>query len=170
MKPRDIIKVFWYGYTHWAIVDSIEKKKVWCYHITNLVNNFSTNAQLKREVLEEVAGEYRYTIDNQETKGQMLLKLNHQELPMYNIVRGILKEFEDRTVNYNLFDLNCGHFATFCKYGIGWSTQAEIARLHQAVDPGNMFIFDKSPVLGNLEDWIRNSLIKTLEIFLTGKI
>ena len=171
MKPGDLIKVFRKGYTHWAIVDSIENKNVWCYHITNLVNNFSTNAQLKRDALEKVVGEYRFTIDNQEAKGKRLLKLNGQELPKYNIVRGILKEFEGKVVKYNVFDLNCEHFATFCKYGIGWSTQAEVARLHRAVEPGNMVLFDKPPVLGNIEEWMRskNSLVKTLDLFLTGK-
>ena len=180
MKPGDLIKVFRKGYQHWAIVDSIENKNVWCYHITNRINNLSTspselpsstNAQLKRDVLENVTGKYRFTIDNQEAKGKRLLKLNEQELPKFNIVRDILREFEGRIVNYNVFDLNCEHFATFCKYGIGWSTQTELARLSKVVAPGNMVLMDKPPVLGNIEDWMRsqNYLVKTLEMFQTGK-
>ena len=181
MKPGDLIKVFRKGYQHWAIIDSIENKNVWCYHIiADRINNLSTspselpssnNAQLKRDVLEKVAGKYRFTIDNQEAKAKRLLELNNQELPKFNIVRDILKGFEGRIVNYNVFDLNCEHFATFCKYGIGWSTQTEVARLSMVVAPGNMVLFEKPPVFGNIEDWMRskNYLVKTLEVFLTGK-
>ena len=62
MEPGDLIKVIRKGYQHWAIVNSIENKDVWCYHITNLANNcsntspnpISTNAMIKREILDKI--------------------------------------------------------------------------------------------------------------------
>ena len=129
MKQGDLIRVDRYWYFHWAIVDLVEGEDVWCYHITNLANNNSSSnsnspkAVIKREKINEIIGQDEYIIYNQEAWAIHFLKRYDQLLPDFDRVRGILKEIEGRTVNYKLFDLNCECFATFCKYGIGWSFQ-----------------------------------------------
>ena len=137
----DLVKVYRTGYQHWAIVDTSVNENVWCYHITNLANslqssqnNHSTNAVIKRESLERVTGGNQFTVDNQEDRGGYLLRKYNAHMPDFEIVRDVLKEFEGRSVNYKLFDLNCEHFATFCRYGIEWSAQTERGHHAKAVE------------------------------------
>ena len=137
----DLVKVYRTGYQHWAIVDTSVDEDVWCYHITKQANNsisfqnpHSSNGVIKRETLERVTGGDQFTFDNQEDKGRCLLRKYSACMPDFEIVRDVLKEFEGRSVNYKLFDLNCEHFATFCRYGIGWSTQGEYRYHAKGVD------------------------------------
>ena len=167
IDPGDLIETFRIGFSHWAIVDSIENNTIWCYHVSGLVNNsntspnpLSTQAVLKREKLVVIADGDKYIINNQKLLALPLLKRFGQRMPDFEIVRGILNEYEGSTVNYKLFDLNCEYFATFCKYGIGWSKEVGLTSaiaLHLSLIPSKDLLLIEIPY-NSLEDGMRSTI------------
>ena len=132
-----MLKIFpLYKYKHWAIVESVDKdRNVWCYHITDndarpacSSVSFSwsasaTTAALKYQKLNEILGDSLYRVNNQEEFAKEFLGIVGKPMPDIDKVMKMLDEFDDKPFKYGLATMNCEHFATFCRYGIGWSTQ-----------------------------------------------
>ncbi|KAF7491337.1 hypothetical protein SSS_02644 [Sarcoptes scabiei] len=125
---------------------------VWCYHVKPLkridsIDEEITVGILKHEtlnvVIEKIMFEtveqhwrqylnvnekktprlsFQYRIENQDKFSQSVLRLTLNSNPNVDRVRDLLSIYKNSFVRYNRILLNSEHYATFWKYGIGWST------------------------------------------------
>ncbi|CAG2181537.1 unnamed protein product, partial [Oppiella nova] len=149
MSRGDLIEVLRGRYRHWAIFESVDHYgNVMCFHITAVDNgyaddmdtdltrtgvrkeiSFNGKALLKYEPLEDILKDTDSPqpslcrINNQEIMASKMLKTIGNQLPDLDQVFTTLHQMKDTIFRYCLKSLNCEHYSTFWKYGIGWSSQ-----------------------------------------------
>ncbi|CAG2117378.1 unnamed protein product [Medioppia subpectinata] len=148
LNSGDLIEVLRGPYKHWAIFESVDRfGNCMCFHITAIEEpidhndsglekndvrkeiSFDGKALLKYEPLLDILKDSdspkpsMCRINNQEIMGQRMRKMINNQIPDLNQVFKVLHAFKDTVLKYCLKSLNCEHYCTFWKYGIGWSSQ-----------------------------------------------
>ena len=139
MKKGDLLEIDRGVYKHWVMVESIcSDATVWCFHVTTVERDqeqfqneksFNGKAVLKYEPLIDIlrdtvdGSQSPFKVNNQEHMARKHLAKSGKRAPDLSKVLQTLHVVKDRVVMYNIKSLNCEHYSTFWKYGIGWSSQ-----------------------------------------------
>ncbi|KAJ6225912.1 hypothetical protein RDWZM_004457 [Blomia tropicalis] len=132
-----------------SITDDLQS--VWCFHVRpyqriDLMEDDRHLGVIKHENLQSIVGQLLiemeerhwqfgrgfkqpklsvyYQIRNQHKLSQTILKQTLNDEPKFDSMVELLYELKDSYVRYHRIMLNSEHYATFWKYGIGWSTWA----------------------------------------------
>ena len=79
-----------------------------------------------------------------------MLDAVRNQVPDINDVFGRLHLWKDQLFRYDLKSMNCEHYCTFWKYGIGWSSQ--VNNLKDIITAGLKFV---STCSGTAAEWSR---------------
>jgi hypothetical protein len=140
INSGDLIEIHRNSYKHWAICERIDENGIiWCFHVTGtqLIDNcndtkevaFNGKASIKYEPLLDILKDNNCStpslcrINNQKIMAQNMLKTTRNQMPDTKEVFKMLHRLKDSFVKYDLKSLNCEHYCTLWKYGIGWSSQ-----------------------------------------------
>ena len=143
VERGDLIEVKRGNYSHWLICESVESDgTVWCFHVSSEYGSSSFSGRptedviIKYQKLEDVLKDTDdgkpspFRVDNQKSMAEMHLK--GRECPDLDAVFSQLHEKKGSKVEYDWKRLNCEHYCTEWKYGIGWSSQVD--DFHDATD------------------------------------
>jgi len=142
LQPGDLIEIDRGTYNHWAMyTGKCENGTHWCFHVTTTDGDFEKMGALMSfsSVSNAVAAIKKHKlldiINDTDSKKSSMARINNKiqeasrkkcvPLPIGPVIEQLEKR-KDRTVKYNLTDLNCEHYVTTWKYGAGWSRQVEI--------------------------------------------
>ncbi|XP_054159050.1 phospholipase A and acyltransferase 1-like [Oppia nitens] len=145
LTPGDLIEIQRNKYKHWVLFESVDSMgNVWCYHVSAVGQHmmddevadglrkevsFNGNALLKYEPLIDILKDNECLqpslcrINNQSLMAKEMLKTTNNQMPVLDQVLSHLNRLKDSILKYDLKSLNCEHYCTLWKYGIGWSSQ-----------------------------------------------
>ncbi|XP_078391060.1 phospholipase A and acyltransferase 3-like [Cetorhinus maximus] len=124
-KRGDLIEIFRVGYQHWAIYVG----GGYVIHLTgdggssSMTIGLSSSTEcavVKKQLLSEVAGNYKYRVNNSSDKKWV-------PLPVDQIIKNAEAKVGKR-MKYKVTTANCEHFVNELRYGIKISYQAVAAR------------------------------------------
>ncbi|NWZ34275.1 HRSL1 enzyme, partial [Brachypodius atriceps] len=113
-QPGDLIEIRRPGYQHWALYVG----NGYVIHVTDegarsILGSSSsisaTKAKVKKELLEEVAGNDKWRVNNKYDRSRT-------PLPVKEIIQSA-EQWIDKQVPYDLLRSNCEHFVTMLRYG-----------------------------------------------------
>ncbi|NXB28493.1 HRSL1 enzyme, partial [Eulacestoma nigropectus] len=122
LMPGDLIEIQRRGYQHWGLYMG----DGYVIHVTAVDENalplsassvtiLTRKAMVKKELLEKVAGDDDWIVNNKYDWCQI-------PFPMEEIIQRA-ERWINRKVSYSLFHHNCEHFVTMLRYGEGVSRQ-----------------------------------------------
>lgn len=123
LKPGDLIEIFRTGYSHWALyvgdgyVIHLAPPDEYAGAGSSSISVLSNRGVVKRELLKDVAGGYRYQVNNH---------LDHKYKPQpVNKILSSAEKMIGKEMRYDVLRWNCEHFVTDLRYGKARSVQAE---------------------------------------------
>ncbi|XP_062051940.1 phospholipase A and acyltransferase 2-like [Lepus europaeus] len=121
-KIGDLIEIFRFGYSHWAIyvgngyvVHLAPPSEIAGAGASSVLSAVANRAIVKKELLSKVAGGDRYRVNNKHDD-------KYPPLPANKIVKQA-EEWVGRKVQYSLTSSNCEHFVNQLRYGVSRSDQ-----------------------------------------------
>lgn len=121
-KVGDLIEIFRFGYSHWAIyvgngyvVHLAPPSEIAGAGASSILSTVAETAIVKKELLSKVAGGDRYRINNKHDD-------KYPPLPANKIVKQA-EEWVGCEVHYSLIHGNCEHFVNSLRYGVSRSDQ-----------------------------------------------
>ncbi|XP_043931313.1 phospholipase A and acyltransferase 3-like [Protopterus annectens] len=127
-KPGDLIEIFRIGYQHWAlyigngyIIHLAPPGEYACAGSSSIMSVFTEKAVVCRDLLEEVAGNDRYRVNNKYDSSS-------DPLPVDIIIENA-KKLIGEELPYSVVSDNCEHFVTRLRYEVKKSDQVGILSL-----------------------------------------
>lgn len=176
LNPGDLIEVHRGRYRHWVLCEDIDESgTVWCFHVTAVGQydpeldapfdesvritkevSFNGKAWLKYQPLDDILRDTpdqtlsKCRVNNQTGMALKMLNAVRNQAPDITQVFKRLHELKDRLFSYDLKSLNCEHYCTLWKYGIGWSSQVNTFK--DIITAGLKFVSTAASVAA---DWSR---------------
>jgi kelch-like protein 24/35 len=135
-EKGDLIEILREGlvhFSHWGVY-------VGDRYIMHLVIAKGGKAEIKRNILEEVAKKSKCRVNNLELAAK---KINLEAKPYDTIERNALNYFNDennKKNKYNVKKYNCEHYATYCRYGKSFSEQSSAIEHNCVICKGSELI------------------------------
>ncbi|XP_059566345.1 phospholipase A and acyltransferase 2-like [Myotis daubentonii] len=121
-KPGDLIEIFRFGYTHWAlyvgdgyVVHLTSTGDITGAALAKLMSSGTERAIVKKQLLSVVAGKDKYRVNNENDD-------KYSPLPPSEIVQRA-EELVGQEMHYKLTSENCEHFVNELRYGVHRSNQ-----------------------------------------------